>query len=789
MFKHNLLVIYRSFLRFKFTFIVNLVGLSSGLACTILIYLWVADELNFDKFHLNNERLFQVMEHQQENGMIKTAGHTADFLSAALAEEIPEIEYATVVTPPKFFPSLTVSASNTHVKGVAKFADRDFFNIFSYSLIQGNAGQVLTNKTNIVISESLAKNLFTTPENSIGKSLEWQLMDLKQEAIVSGVYKDVPANSSEQFDFVMPFDLFKDLIGIQRAELNWDNTAPFLTYVVVKEGIDINQLNDKMVGFLRRKSKNSAHRTLFLKPYTDNYLYGHYENGKETGGRIEYVILFSAISIVILLIACINFMNLSTARALRKMKETGIKRVIGAAQKTLVYQYLTEALVVTFLSTLIGILLVALILPKFNEVAGKNLALVFNSKMVLSLTVLIIATTFLAGSYPAFYLSGFSPARVLKGQFKSSAGELWARKGLVIFQFAISVILIVSVVVVYKQIEFVQTKNLGYDKENVLYFEVEGKVSQSAETFISELKRIPGVLNASSMLGTIVDSGDGGGTPGVVEWGGKKVTMHNSPVNYGLLELLGLKMKEGRTFSKDFASDAGKVIYNETAIEALGIVNPVGKVVEGREILGVVKDFHYQSLREFVKPYCFTLEPQSAITIMVKIQSGAAQQTIKELQNFYAAYNPGFVFNYTFLDKNYQALYVAESRVALLSRYAAGLTVVISCLGLFGLAAFTTEKRAKEIGIRKVLGSSELAVVFLLSSDFTKIVMISICIALPASYFITTYWLDNFAYSIELKWWYFLSAAVITLLISWLTVGLQTINAAKTNPVKMLRSE
>jgi putative ABC transport system permease protein len=789
MLRHNLLLICRGFLRFKSTFIINMIGLSTALTSAILICLWVNDELSFDKYHDKVDRVFQVMENRQQEGTIKTSGQTADFLSTTLAEEFPEVEYAAVVTPPNFFPSFTLSAAARPVKGNAKFADKDFFEIFSYKLIQGNSAQVLTNNTDIVISESLAKSLFATSENSIGKSIEWQLMDIKKQVIVSGVFSDVSDNSSEKFDFVLPFNSFRDLMGMQNSEINWDDTAPFFSYVRVREDVDIDQLNHKIGDFLKLKSKTSQHRTLFLKPYADNYLYGQYENGRQTGGRIEYVILFSTIALFVLLIACINFMNLSTAQALRKIKTTGIKRVIGAQKRTLVYQYLGEAFIVTFLSTLLALLMIALLLPQFNEITGKNLELAFSIKMLVALAVLTMVTTLLSGCYPALYLSSFNPARVLKGHFNSSFAELWARKGLVVFQFTLSVIFIVSVLVVYKQIEFIQKKNLGYDKENVIYFEVEGTVSQNSEVFISELRKIPGILNVSGMLGNIVSKSDGGGAPGTLEWKGKKITMNNSLVNYGLLELLGMEMKEGRAFSKDFSSDMDKVIYNEAAIEALGIDNPVGKVIGNKEILGVVKNFHFQSLHEPVKPYSFRLDPLSTTTIMVKVQPGTEKQTIEALQRFYTSYNPGFVFNYEFLDKDYQAQYLGEKRVAVLSQYAASLTILISCLGLFGLVAFTTERRGKEIGIRKVLGSSELGIVFLLSNDFTKMVIVSIFIALPMSYFISTHWLDNFAYRIELQWWYFLSAACLTLLISWLAIGAQTIKAAKVNPVTMLRSE
>lgn len=789
MLKHNLLLTFRHFKRFKSTFIINLIGLSSGLACVILIYLWVNDELNFDQFHANDQHLYQVMEHQQKENTITTSGQTTDFLATSLVEEIPEIASSIVVTPPNFFPSFTLSTTDLHVKGMAKFADKNFFTVFSYDLIHGNAEQVLNEKTNAVISESLAKSLFGNSENSIGKSIEWQVMDIKKQVTISGVFKDVPLNSSERFDFVLTFDSFKDLMGSNGAPINWDSSAPFFTYVVTKDGADISQLDSKLSSFLKIKSKNNAHRTLFLKKYSDNYLYGTYENGKETGGRIEYINLFSIIAIFILLIACINFMNLSTAQALRRLKEVGIKKAIGAQRKTLIEQYLSEALVMTLLSAVIALLVVQLVLPSFNEMTGKLLTLSFDYKMIIALAIIVLITAFLAGSYPALYLSKFNPVTVLKGQFSSSLSELWARRGLVVFQFALSVIFIVSVMVVYKQIDYVQTKNLGFSKDNIILFETEGKVMQGTEAFLNEVKKLPNVVNASSMLGYFISSGEGGGMPGQIQYEGKSVTMNNSQVNYEVIELLGIQMKEGRTFSKDFETDKNKIIFNEAAIEALGIENPVGKVIDGREVLGVVKNFHYQSFHEEVKPHVFSLDPLAASAILVKIEAGTEKQSLSNLQNLYRSFNPGFTFNYHFLDQDFQKQYVAEQRVASLSKYFAGLAIVISCLGLFALASFTTERRGKEIGIRKILGSSEQQIVFLLSQDFTKMILVAIVIAMPLSYYITSSWLSDFAYRIELKWWYFAGAGCITLFVAWLTVSTQTLHAARMNPVTKLRSE
>ena len=788
MFTYNLRIIFRNLFRFKISFVTNFIGLSAGLTTVILIYLWVNDELMIDRFHEDRNRIVQVMEHQHQDGTINTSGNTADYLAQSLQEEFPEVEQAAVVTPPGFFLSFSISVSDRHVKGTGKFVSKDFFNIFSYPLVAGNNDQVLENKTNIVLSKSLAKKLFTKPESSLGKTVEWETMGIKREVIVSGVYHDLPASASEKFDFIVTFDSFKEVMGMKTGDNNWNNNGPFYTYLFLKKGTDISQFNNKLEKLLTQKSKNNQHRTLFIKPYSENYLYSNYENGNEAGGRIEYVIMFSTIAVFILVLACINFMNLSTAQAFKKMKDTGVRRIIGARQKALILQNLQEVFVVTVLSFILALVLVKILLPQFNVFAGKNLDLVLNPATLVVFSIMIILTALLAGGYPSWYLSRFNPAKALKGQFTTSLSELWARRGLVVFQFSLSVVFIVFVFVVYKQIEFIQTKNLGYNKENVLYFEAEGKTSENPEPIITAIKNISGIADASGMLGGIIVQANATGIPGTVEYNGKKVTMNNSAVNYGMMELLGLQMKEGRTFSRDFPSDTKKIIFNEAAVEALGIEDPVGKNIDGREVLGVVKNFHYESLHEPVKPYCFRMENSTSV-IMVKLQNGADKQVIRELEKVYKSFNPGYEFNYSYLDSDYQRQYAAEKKVSALAQCATGLAILISCLGLFGMVTFTTQKREKEIGIRKVLGSSEFAVVRLLSDEFMRLVSIAIVIALPVSYWIVTRWLDNYVFRIDLTWWYFAGAAATTISISWLTVVSQSIRAAKANPASILKAE
>ncbi len=792
MLQHNLLLIYRNFKRFKSTFFINLVGLSTGLTCVLLIYLWVNDEVSVDNFHEKDSRLFRVMVNNPRTEGIETSPSTQAILADALKEEMPEIEYAVAALggPVDF----TLSVADRHVLRNGILAEKDFFTIFSYDLVQGDKNQVLSDKKGIVLSEETAIALFNTTENIMGKSVQWQFPYGKDEVYVTGVFKNISPNSSRQFDFALSFEVYKDLVG--KEGLHWGNFGCD-TFVVLKQGSNHQEVNTKIVDFVKRRSKDVT-VTLFLAPYSEYYLFGNYENGKQAGGRIEYVKLFSIIGIFILLIACINFMNLSTAKASRRIKEVGIKKAIGATRRTLILQYFGESMLMTFISCLMAILMVDLFLPQFNAITGKNLNLTLNTNLSISLLSIILITGLLAGSYPALYLSGFNPSAVLKGRIGTQSGsmiELFARKGLIVFQFALSVIFISAVLVVYKQIEFVQTTYLGYDKDNIIYFKPESRVAQKLGTFLTEAKSIPGVVNASSIARSIV--GAQNSTVGYFHWEGKDpdaiIPFEIVNSNYDLIETLGIEMKEGRAFSREFTADTSGIIFNEAGIEVMGLKDPIGKIFNlwGKDlkIMGVTKNFHFESLHVKVKPLFFRLVPEEAERIMVKLSAGKEGETIKRLEQFYKNFNPGFSFDYKFLDQEYQAQYNAEKRVATLSKYFAGLAILISCLGLFGLAAFTAERRLKEIGIRKVLGSTVFGIVYLLSADFTKSVFVSIVIALPVSYFITKHWLDGFAFKIELEWWYFISAGVTALFIAWLTVGTQAIKAARINPTQCLKDE
>jgi putative ABC transport system permease protein len=502
--------------------------------------------------------------------------------------------------------------------------------------------------------------------------------------------------------------------------------------------------------------------------------------------------LFSVIAVFILIIACINFMNLSTAKASQRAKEVGIKKAIGAGRRVLITQYFAESLAMTLLSLLIALLAIDLLLPAFNTLTGKQLALHFDTNLLLGMGAIFVITGLIAGSYPALYLSGFNPAAVLKGKLAISWGEVWARRGLVIFQFTLSIILIVSVIVVYRQMNYIQTKNLGYSRDQVLYFDMEMPTDWDHEPpFLNDVRNIPGVLNASCFYHDLM--GHHGGTSDV-HWDGQgtnQVGFSSLDVGLDFIQTLGIQMAEGQAFRRDIPA-TNQIIFNERAIRSMGLKDPVGKKIklwgEEKQIVGVARDFHFASLYEQVGSCFITVHP-ALPNVIVKIAAGKEQETIAALEQAHRAYSPGIPLDFKFIDEKYQSLYASEHRVSILSRYFAGVAILISCLGLFGLATFTAERRTKEIGIRKILGSSNINIVMLLSGDFTKMVLIAILIASPVSYFIVQRWLQHFVYRTDIVLWHFVASGVLALIIAWLTVGLQTFKAARVNPVKSLKEQ
>jgi ABC-type antimicrobial peptide transport system permease subunit len=792
MLKNYLKIAWRNLLRDRqFTFL-NLVGLSTGLACTFLIYVWVNDELGVDRHNEKDKQLFQVMVNQHNEDGIKTGMYTPGLLADALAAEIPEVEHAVTVLPASWFGNKgVISSGDVHIKADGQFVGEHYFDAFTCRFIDGDKNRLLRDKYTIAISEDLAMRLFNTTKNVPGKTVKWDHGQFSGSYIISGVFENNPSSATNQFDLLLNFELFKE----RRPGMeSWGNSDPH-TFVVLKDGAAINEVNNKIKNFLRTKDKNSK-TDLFLFKYSDRYLYGQFENGVQSGGRILYVRLFSIIAIFILIIACVNFMNLSTAKASRRMKEVGIKKVVGARRGNLILQYLGESMFLTCLSLVLAIVLVFLLLPQFNNITGKHINLAFNGRLVFSIAGITLVTGLVAGSYPAFYLSACKPVAVLKGKLKTSIGELWVRKGLVVFQFTLSVIFIVSVLVVYRQISYIHTKNLGYSRDNIIHFEIPLETDpdelQVAATFLDELGNIPGVINASSYYHNL--TGDHGAIDGF-QWPGKNpakdIEFANLEVGYNFIETLGINIKEGRSFSNN-QNAQNEIIFNEAAIQSMGLKDPVGKTVKfwdrERRIVGVVKNFNFESLYETVKPCFFQAYPIMP-NILVKIQAGSERQTIAQVEKVFQSRNKGLPFDYRFLDEDYNALYVSELRVGTLSRYFAGLAILISCLGLFGLATFTAQRRQKEIGIRKVIGASVSNVAVMLSADFLKLVCIAVLTAFPIAWWTTNQWLKNFAYRIEIGAGVFVIAGISVILITILTISFQAIKAGLTNPVKSLRTE
>jgi len=785
MLKHHLLLLYRNILRDKSHFFINVAGLTAGLSCTILIYLWVQDEYQMNGFHANDDRLFQVMEHQHYADEIMTTTSTPGVLAETLKEEFPEIAYAATTT---WISPYTLSIGELNVKSEGYHVGKDFFQIFSFPLLQGQPEQVLADKKSMVISRALAQKLFPGKDDVVGQVIE---LEHEKSFKVSGVFENIPSRSSFRFDFVMSFEEYKD---DNKWVLEWGNNGPS-TFIVLRPDTDPRAFEAKIKDFVKSKDPNS-HINLFIQKFSERYLFGKFENGKPAGGRIEQVQLFSIVAIVILIIACINFMNLSTARASRKVREVGIRKSVGAPRASLIAQYLTDSLMTTVAALLIALLIVWLILPQFNLLTDKQIVLELSNTPLLTMLILVtLITGLLAGSYPAFFLSGFRPSAVLKGEMKGSIVELWARRGLVVLQFASSVALIVFVLGIRDQIAFVQAKNLGYNKEQLISFPIEGKVKTARESFLTELQRIPGVVQASATSHSFL--GRNNNTSGL-EWEGKvpetKILFENISVDHGLLETLGVSLAAGRMFREGTLADTNKIIFNEAAIRVMNLKDPIGKHIKlwgelDLEIVGIVKDFHYQSLHDQVNPLFFRLNPKNTWTILTRLEKGKEKETLAAISDLYKQFNPGFTLDYKFQDQEYEKQYASEQRVGTLSTWFAIMAILISCLGLFGLAAFTAERRIKEIGIRKTLGSSVTSIVMMLSGDFTKIVLVAVCIGLPFSWFFLKQWLTRFAYQIDITAWHFALAGTMAILIAWITVAWQSLRAARLNPVKCLRSE
>jgi len=790
MIKNYFKIAWRNLLHNKTFSLINIFGLALGMTCSLLIMLWLKDELKKDKFHANDKRLFRVMENQYYSGDISTFPASPGILAENIVKDVPEIEMASQMLWEEQ-PLFTVGDKFDKEKG--RYVQKDFLRMFSFKLAKGDAGTALARPDAVVISKSLADKYFKG-EDPIGKMIK---IDNKENVIVTGVLDEIPELSSLKFDFLLSYDIWFKKNDWAKE---WDNNGP-RCYVMLAPNASVDKVNAKIKNYIKSKKKDS-NVELFLQNYGESYLYSNWDNGKQAGGRIEYVRIFSVVAIIILLIACINFMNLATARSLRRAREIGVRKVVGAGKRQLVAQFIGESTFVSFLAILLSLLIVALIIPSFNELTDKKLSIdLTDPSFLLILLGLTVVTGVISGSYPALFMSTLRPIVVLKGILKFKAGATYFRKGLVVFQFALSIILILGMIVIYRQINFINNKNLGFAKEDLLYMPLEGPMAKNFMAFKEELLKQPGIKNISSAQSSPLEVGSS--TQGV-RWPGKDTTklilFSNNPITYDYLKTMGIELIGGRDFDPSFSLDTMNYLVNEAAARKIGYQDPVGKELtmwgDKGTIIGLMKDFHHNSLHVPIEPLILRLFKGSWVSeggywgnVIIRTENGKSKQAIASMEKVFKQFNPGFPFKYYFTDDEIAKNYKAEHTVSKLSKYFAFLAIFISCLGLFGLVTFTAEQKTKEIGIRKVLGASVTGIVRMLSKDFLKLVLIATIIAFPVAWWLMHTWLDDFAYRIDIGWWVFVVAGIAALLIALLTISFQSIKAAIANPVKSLRTE
>ena len=792
MIKNYFKTAWRNLVRNKAFSTINIVGLAMGLTCSLLIMLWVQDERSIDNFHVNGRQLYQVYERNHYDGKIDAGYATQGLLAEELKKIIPEVQYASgfeYAAPPGT--QTTLEAGDKINKMTGMFAGADFFSMFSYPLLQGKAELALNAPGAIAISRKMAEYFFDSPEKAIGKAIRY---DNKEELLVTAVFENLPVNSSQQFDFLRSWtDFVKQNAWVQ----NWGNTSPS-TFIQLRVNADPAKTESKIKDFIYRyqPKTESFYTELALQSYPGRYLHSTFKNGYVDGGRIEYVRLFSIVAVFILLIACINFMNLATARSTKRAREVGVRKVVGAQRLALIGQFAGEALLLTFFSVIIAVILAIALLPFFNNLTGKELSLPLTQPVFWAILIGLLAVTGLvAGSYPAFFLSSLNPVRVLKGSLKFTWGARFFRKGLVVFQFTLSIILIVGMIVIYRQMDYIQTKNLGYNRENLIYIPIEGELVKKYGLFKEQVAKETSILGITKMRNspTVIEHHTGS-----IEWPGKDpntaVSFADAVVGYDFVNTMKLKIKEGRDFSKEFGTDSASYILNETAVKKIGFENPIGQTVSWGnrpgKIIGVLQDFHFNSMHQAIDPLIIRLDENWKWgTILVRAKAGKTKEAIAGLERICKSLNPKFPFSYQFSDQEYAKLYRSEQVVSKLANIFAFLAILISCLGLFGLATFTAEQRTKEIGIRKVLGASIPGIISLLSSNFLKPVAIAMIIAFPVAWYIMNNWLQDFAYKTAIEWWMFALTGLLTMGIALLTVCYQSIKAALINPVGALRSE
>ncbi|WP_297335244.1 ABC transporter permease [Algoriphagus sp.] len=789
MFANYLKIALRGFAKHRLTFFINTLGLSLGLWAAILIGLWIKSEFEKGRGLAESDQVFRVMEHQFYGDQVFTIPSTPGILAEAMKENLTEVEHAATYTWNE--EHLFVHRENK-IKLTGLYAGPDYLNIFQFPLLAGNRNSVLTDKSHIVLTESAAIKLFGTLD-ALGEQVELVSNEGKELYLVEGILADPGEKAETNFEYILPYQVIFDKPYNDWLK-HWGNNGPS-TILKLRKGTDPEKFSASIKNFIKDRMEG-VNTELFVFPQSDMYLYGSWKDGILQEGRIKTVKLFALIGFFILLIACINFMNLSTAKSQKRAKEVGVRKVSGADRKSLIYQFLSESLIITLFSGVLSLLLVQATLPVFNQLTGKTLMIpFFQLEFWLQLFGILLFTGLVAGSYPAFYLSATKVVSVFKNHLTGSKHVVFARKGLVLFQFILATGLILSTVVIFQQINYALNQDLGYEKDQLISVSLEGQLLEKYEIFKSRIESIPEVGSMSRALHSMMGRNN---NTGGVDWEGKdpdfNALFERFRVDYDFLETMGMKLVSGEDFSREKGSDSiSAVILNEKAFQIITQNNPENRSVningEEREVIGVVKDFHFQSLHEAMEPAFIVLEPQYAENAFIRVKSGDMQQTLASIQQVAEELNPLFPFSYQFMDDNYARMYQDDVRLRDLAQYFSLLTILISCLGLLGLSAHVAEQKTKEIGIRKVLGASTWSILTVINREFISIVVLSIIIGSALAFWLMQDWLKGYAYRIEFEWWFIPFAAGVILGIALLTVGIQSFRAARSNPVHAIKSE
>ncbi|HEX6845865.1 MAG TPA: ABC transporter permease [Chitinophagaceae bacterium] len=801
-------VAWRNLIRDKWFSCINILGLSIGLATCLIILLFVSNELSYDRFNKKAGRIARVYFQGEVQGEKMKESVVMAPVAQAMKQDFPEVEDATRLRDAYSSPKL-ICDGRLFKDDVLAYVDSNFFQVFTLQFINGNSQTALTEPNSVVLTKDIAKKYFAE-ENPIGKIIRFKDED-KAPMKVTGVIENIPVNSH------FHFGLFVALSGLEDSrQQNW-MSSNYYTYVVLKDKNDFEKLEAKVPGLvdkyigpqmkdgagltLAEFRKGGSNITFHLQRLTDIHLYSDFRSDLSKPGDVRYVYIFSAIALFMLLIACINFMNLSTAGASKRSREVGIRKVLGSMKGELVKQFLTESTLIATIALLFSLVFIKLALPVFNNLSGQQLTFSFIEKPLLipALLAVILFTGLIAGSYPAFYLSSFKPVSVLKGNFIPAKSGLSFRSGLVIFQFFISIILIVCTTVVYKQLSYIRNKDVGYNKDRIMVLSNVWALGKNMQIFKQQLQDDPAIASVSASRYLPAGNSDNNNFfVSSAQEPGRLVKTLRYEVDENYIPTLGIQLKVGRNFSQQSVMDSSAVILNEAAANALGWKQgAIGQTIsrtskrgekETYHVIGIVKDFHFRSLHESISPLLMVLAPDPG-NLVAKIKTTDIPGLTTKLQKRFKEYGAEDPMSYSFLDDRYNNTYKAEQKIGTILTIFAGLTVFVACLGLFGLAKFTADQRTREIGIRKILGATATQLSAMLSKDFLKLVLIACCIAFPVAWWAMNKWLQDFAYRTDISWWIFIIAGAVAVLIALMTLSFQAIKAAIANPVKSLRTE